>query len=699
MLYLPAEPYGMWDTWLFPDGDEYHLFFLQSEPGTQWNALGRAVSRDLLHWRALPPIPTRGPEDAWDYAPTLTGMTVKAGERYALFYGSATHGQQIGVMFSEDLRTWQKYAHNPVLVPRGPHYAEGGDWRDLCTFHEPAEGVWHGYVCAQARGTRGQARPAIPEIKDKTLVAWVYLANREQRGGSALTLNLGRTPGDVFDGIVFGERRPGVWMSGSDSFRRTPADQADYPEETAGPETLVQVAIAYEGNTVTIYRDGESCAEYTVDNQATFGDGTAVVMGLRHLGCGRGGTPFLAGAIEEARVYDVALTGEQVRALRLGEVSDPAPVGWWTFEDGTATDLAGNFPPGELYNGARIEGGRLHLDGVDDYLATPSEPPRKVSCIAHVVSDNLVEWRHLAPAFASDDFVNMEVPDYFGLNGYHYLLFSTAGSRKDTSGRRNASGTYYAMAENRDGPYVLPARPLLLGSGQGRFTNYVGRTIPFGDTRMLYHHTVGGPVTFCTGKLVRQDHDGTLWLQYWSGLDGLETRVLFGDPGQLGVEESTGPGAWSAEGGVVKGQTPGQPSVLWLPVTAGDAMITADVEMDSAEGAGIVFRWAGEAGLGVIIRRTGDAVELVQGHISARSVATTLLDEVRGLPRPDGPRRIRVMMRRHLADAYVDDRWLFTIPLVDQPQSGRVGLCVQGGAARFGHVRVAELEPLEPSAP
>ena len=30
-IYSPTDPLSMWDTWLFQDKDEYHLFFLQTE--------------------------------------------------------------------------------------------------------------------------------------------------------------------------------------------------------------------------------------------------------------------------------------------------------------------------------------------------------------------------------------------------------------------------------------------------------------------------------------------------------------------------------------------------------------------------------------------------------------------------------------------------------------------------------------------
>ena len=46
-------------------------------------------------------------------------------------------------------------------------------------------------------------------------------------------------------------------------------------------------------------------------------------------------------------------------------------MGWWTFEDGTARDLTGHFPMGELHGNAKIADGKLILDGADSYLLVP----------------------------------------------------------------------------------------------------------------------------------------------------------------------------------------------------------------------------------------------------------------------------------------------------------------------------------------
>ena len=90
---------------------------------------------------------------------------------------------------------------------------------------------------------------------NKTLVAWVMPANLSQRGGSVVTII---DPAERFDAIVFGECHASRWMAGSDFFRRTWRDQADWPAEAAKPDTIVQIAVVYRGRQVTIYRNARA---------------------------------------------------------------------------------------------------------------------------------------------------------------------------------------------------------------------------------------------------------------------------------------------------------------------------------------------------------------------------------------------------------------------------------------------------------
>lgn len=225
----------------------------------------------------------------------------------------------------------------------------------------------HIVVLAGWAAAVGSAAPA--PLRDKTLVAWICLADTAQRAGSALTLI---DQEEHFDAIVFGEVSAGKWMAGSDFFRRTHQDQAGWAVETAGPKTPVQVAITYRGERITLFRNGQEYAAYPISQGQAFGGEATVLIGLRYLG-GLGEIGFLAGEIEDARIYDVALTPEQIGALRPNQASSPAPLAWWSFENGQAGDLMKTFPAGRLEGGARVANGRLVLDG-GGYLRAARDP-------------------------------------------------------------------------------------------------------------------------------------------------------------------------------------------------------------------------------------------------------------------------------------------------------------------------------------
>ena len=118
-----------------------------------------------------------------------------------------------------------------------------------------------------------------PVIADKTLVVWTTPDNLAQRGGSALTIE---RPGGVFDAVVFGELAPSKWMAGSEGFRRTRQEQEAFPTETADQRTLVQIALVYSGNQITLFRNGVPYADYTAAGAETFDSESLVLMGLRH---------------------------------------------------------------------------------------------------------------------------------------------------------------------------------------------------------------------------------------------------------------------------------------------------------------------------------------------------------------------------------------------------------------------------------
>ena len=152
-------------------------------------------------------------------------------------------------------------------------------------------------------------------LREKTLEAWVALATLEQGGGGIVTVEA--DDGRNFDALVFAERQPRRWMAGSEFYRRT-RDLESAIDETAAPGQLVHVALAYHrDHTIALFRNGRPCGEpyqWTSEFAAfdTFPAGASrVLLGKRHTGDGQA---MFAGDIEEARLYDRALSREEIAA-------------------------------------------------------------------------------------------------------------------------------------------------------------------------------------------------------------------------------------------------------------------------------------------------------------------------------------------------------------------------------------------------
>ncbi len=212
------------------------------------------------------------------------------------------------------------------------------------------------------------AEPQEPDLADKTLVVWVAPANLTQRGGSALSIDDGR---DHFDGVIFGELVPAKWMAGSNFFSRTQKDQSGFPVETADAQTFVQMAIVCQGKQIREYRNGQLYSQHQMDNEPQlYGPSSLVLIGKRHRM--QGDKAHFAGAIDDARIYDRALSVEQIASLKPNVESEPKPWAWWSFDETNAKEKTGRFLMTQLTNGAKVENGKLMLDGVTGEMLSKS---------------------------------------------------------------------------------------------------------------------------------------------------------------------------------------------------------------------------------------------------------------------------------------------------------------------------------------
>jgi len=186
------------------------------------------------------------------------------------------------------------------------------DARDqVGTLHGKLVGKAHiadGRLVLDGKTASLETEPLDRDLHEKTLEAWVNLSDLDQRGGGVLTVS--SADGNVFDSIVFGERQPREWILGSDFFRRT--KDLKGPVEKANPTDSVHLAVVcHLDGRVEFFRNGQQYGkEYTSTLEVFKAKNSRVLIGVRHAG---GGNAHFRGSVDEARLYDRALSADEVR--------------------------------------------------------------------------------------------------------------------------------------------------------------------------------------------------------------------------------------------------------------------------------------------------------------------------------------------------------------------------------------------------
>ncbi|MFK8112996.1 MAG: DUF1553 domain-containing protein [Rubripirellula sp.] len=164
--------------------------------------------------------------------------------------------------------------------------------------------------------------PVKEPLREKTLEALVQLSTLDQAAGGAMTVQ--DLKGAAFDSIVFAERKKGLWLAGSDHHRRTKS--FDGPPEVEAVEQGVHLVITYTSDgTITCYRNGQTYGKpYSTDTQSFNANEYEVVFGMRH-GKVASGNRMLRGRILHARLYNRALTADEVSAAATGTALSISP--------------------------------------------------------------------------------------------------------------------------------------------------------------------------------------------------------------------------------------------------------------------------------------------------------------------------------------------------------------------------------------
>ena len=186
------------------------------------------------------------------------------------------------------------------------------------------------------------------ELSDKTMVAWV-LPLRPNPGFMGVFCIMENS---TFDGIALTGGKNSKWMAWSDFLRRTAKGRTDWPKETETWQTAdapICIVTVYKDETVSVYRNGKWYLSYQIEPQR-FSQFSRIVSGFDHQS---------ACEVHELRLYDVALTPEQVTSLTMSRYSAPAPLAQWTFKNGSLEDSQGVFQKGELKGNVQVDDGKL----------------------------------------------------------------------------------------------------------------------------------------------------------------------------------------------------------------------------------------------------------------------------------------------------------------------------------------------------
>lgn len=183
----------IWDFWLYPEQDRWHLYYLQADKRLEdpdlrhWNvSQGHAVSTDLKHWDNLGTCLAPAASPAWDDKTTWTGSVVRDDTGlWHLFYtgtSEADNGlkQRIGHATSPDGHHWERVGNGLALDLDPSLYEEyeAGPWhdralRDPWVMKDPDGDGWLMYFTARVAGRdESNAGGAIGLARSPDLIHW-----------------------------------------------------------------------------------------------------------------------------------------------------------------------------------------------------------------------------------------------------------------------------------------------------------------------------------------------------------------------------------------------------------------------------------------------------------------------------------------------------------------------------------------------
>lgn len=140
-----------------------------------------------------------------------------------------------------------------------------------------------------------------------------------------------------------------TWASGLN-----PVDAASGEEPAITTDEWHHFAFSYNGTNQYVLIDGVVVASVPTTGSVT-NDAGSFNSGLKIGARFTGGTQYVAGQLDEIRVWNIFRTENQIRDDMNKTISSQTGlIGYWNFDDGTPSDLSGNAADGTLVGDAVI---------------------------------------------------------------------------------------------------------------------------------------------------------------------------------------------------------------------------------------------------------------------------------------------------------------------------------------------------------
>ncbi len=317
--------------------------------------------------------------------------------------------------------------------------------------------------------------------------------------------------------------------------------------------------------------------------------------------------------------------------------------------------------------------------------------------------DDLQNWEALPPLLSGGIGLMAEVPEAFQIGDKHYLLWSNAshvGVVLDTTSRRLAFGTFYAVADSYEGPYVIPQDNLLIGNGDSvRGQSYVGRITNWQGQTLLYNHQCHPEPCLGLPKTIVQEPDGSLQAGYWTGIEKLHVRSLDVDFQKFTELTEVPCGQWDRiDQNSLKGSNNLHGSQILLDEQMpNDLHIRCNVSVEAAARWAITFRDGPE--YYQKIKGLALQADFKHGHWLLGETAHYMTSCVNPIERiyqtPGQSCRVDILVRDIYCEIYIDGFWKFTFSAPNHRRDGQIGFLIDSGTVTFESIEIWQLEAME----